>query len=182
MSREDIGKLEKELQRYIISSDIIEPLVTIYGKEKKGGIWKTKDLSISSEESQFELIKILKSYRQIVFDYMESGVNIKELNNSDDDNGWFCKIMDETDLNKTNHIADAVETDDIIDFLNTNKFEKVFFIIEINLNESGDKKIILLKSVSQTYYVKKNHFTFNFRADCNNTLCLPQAKTSKSKK
>lgn len=161
MSREDIGELEKELQRYIISSGMIEPLVTIYGKEKKGGIWKTKDLSISSQESQLELIKILKSYRQIVFDYMESGVNIKELNNSDDDDGWFCKIMNETDLKRTNLISDAVETKDILDFLKTNKFENVFFIIEINLNKSGGKKIILLKSISQTYYVKKNRYSVN---------------------
>ncbi|MCZ7405789.1 MAG: hypothetical protein O8C67_12800 [Candidatus Methanoperedens sp.] len=91
---------------------------------------------------------------------MEGGFDFKELNNSDD-GGLAYKIMDETDLNKTDHISDAVETDKIIDFLNTNKFENVFFIIEINLNDSGDKKIILLKSVSQTYYVKKNHFIFN---------------------
>ncbi len=162
MSREDIGRLEKELYHYISSSGMIEPLVTIYGKEKKGGVWKTKNLSISSEESQLELIKILKSYRQIVFDYMEGGSNIKDLNNSDDDNGWFCKIMDETDLKRTNRISDAVETKDITDFLKPNKFENVFFIIEINLNESGREKIILLKSISQTYYVKKNQYYVNF--------------------
>jgi len=165
LSREDIGKLEKELYHYIISIGMIEPLVTLYGKEKKGGIWKTKNLSISSEESQLELIKILKSYRQIVFDYMEGGFNIKDLNNSDDDGGWFYKIMNETDLKRTNRISDAVETKDIIDFLKTNKFENVFFIIEINLNESGDKKIILLKSISQTYYVKKNQYSINFWDD-----------------
>ncbi len=163
MSRGDIGKLEKELYHYIISSGMNEPLVTLYGKEKKGGIWKTKNLSISSKDSQLELIKILKSYREIVSDYMEGGFNIKDLNN--DDGGWFYKIMDETDLNRTNRISDAVETKDIIDFLNTNKFENVFFIIKINLNESGDKKIILLKSVSQTYYVKKNRYTVNIWDD-----------------
>lgn len=144
---------------------MIEPLVTLYGKEKKGGIWKTKNLSISSEESQLELIKILKSYHQIVFDYMEGGFNIKDLNKSDDDSGWFYKIMNETDLRRTNRISDAVETKDIHDFLKTNKFENVFFIIEINLNQSGDKKIILLKSISQTYYVKKNQYSINFWDD-----------------
>lgn len=160
MSKEDIDKLEKELHQYIISNGNIEPFVSLFGKEKKGGTWKIKNLSISSEESQLELIKILTSYREKVFNYMEGGFDFKELNNGDDD-GLFYKIMDEADLNKTNQISDAVETDKIIDFLNTNKFENVFFIIEINLNDSGDKKIILLKSVSQTYYVKKNHFIFN---------------------
>ncbi|KPQ43985.1 MAG: hypothetical protein MPEBLZ_01453 [Candidatus Methanoperedens nitroreducens] len=151
------------MYHYIISSGMIEPLVTLYGKEKKGGIWKTKNLSISSEESRLELIKILKSYRQIVFDYMEGVVNIKDFNDTDNDNGgWFCKIMNETDLKRTDRLSDAVETKDILDFLNTNKFENVFFIIEINLNQSGDQKIILLKSISQTYYVKKNRYSINF--------------------
>ncbi|MFZ3383907.1 MAG: hypothetical protein WA144_08280 [Candidatus Methanoperedens sp.] len=160
MSREDIGILEKELYHYIISSGNIEPFVSLYGREKKGGIWKIKNLSISSEDSQSELIKILTSYRGMIFNYIGGGSDFKDLNNGDD-GGLFYKIMDETDLNKTNRISEAVETDGIIDFLNTNKFENVFFIIEINLNDSGDKKIILLKSVSQTYYVKKNHFIFN---------------------
>ncbi len=158
MSREDIGKLEKELLHYIISSGRLEPLITLYGKEKKGGIWKNINLSISSESSLLELIKILTSYREIVFNYIEEGFDFKDLNNGDD-GGLIFKIMDETDLNRTNFIFNASEIKNINDFLNTNKFENVFFIIKINLNESGDKRIILLKSVSQTYSAKKNSFS-----------------------
>ncbi len=164
MSREDIGKLERELYHYIISGGKVEPFIFLYGKEKKEGIQKIKNLSISSEDSQSELIIILKSYRDILFNYLEDGSDFKDLNNSDD-GGLFYKIMDDNDLYKTNHLSEAIESDNIIDFLNTNKFENVFFIIEINLNESGDKKIILLKSVSQTYYVKRNQFAIQLKFD-----------------
>ena len=158
MSREDIGKLEKELHHYIISSGRIEPLITLYGKEKKGGIGKIINLSISSESSLLELIKILTSYREILFNYIEGGFDFKDLNNGED-GGLIFKIMNENDLNRTNLIFKANEINNINDFLNTNKFENVFFIIKINLNESGDKKIILLKSISQTYSAKKNSFS-----------------------
>ncbi len=122
MSREDIGKLEKELHHYIISSGRIKPLITLYGKEKKGGIWKIINLSISSEGSLLELVKILKSYREILFNYIEGGFDFKDLNNGDD-GGLICKIMDETDLNRTDLIFNASEINNINDFLNTNKFE-----------------------------------------------------------
>ena len=74
--------------------------------------------------------------------------------------GLFFKVMDEDDFNKTNGISTTNEvTNDFTDFLKPNKFKNAFFIIEINLNESGSKKIILLKSVSQVYYAKKNKYT-----------------------
>lgn len=163
MSREDIGKLEKELYHYIISSGRIEPFVFLYGKEKhEGGISKIKNLSISSEDNQLELIKILESYRELINNYMNGEFDFKNLNNGGD-GVLFYKIMSKDDLNKTKLIsATGVETKNITDFLNSTKFKNVFFIIELNLNESGDKKIILLKSVSQNFYVKKNRFTISF--------------------
>ncbi len=85
-------------------------------RKKKGGVWKTKNLSISSENSLLELIKILTSYREILSSYVEGGFDFKDLNNGED-GGLFYKTMNETDLNRTNHISNAVETDDIIDFL-----------------------------------------------------------------
>lgn len=156
MSIENIEKLEKELNKYILSSDVLEPFVFLYGKEKKEvGVCKIKNLSISSEVSRLELIKILNSYQEKVSNYLKSGFDIKDLNNGDDTHLLY-KGMDEADLNKTKQIsAVTIEINQVIDFLKTNKFKNVFFIVEINLNASGDKKIILFKSVSQNYYVKK---------------------------
>ncbi len=158
--------MTKELHHYTISGKSIEPLVFLYGKEKKeGGIWKIKSLSISSEDSQSELVKILNSYREKVDNYIDGESDLKDLNNGGD-GGLFYKIMDEADLKKTKRIsATDIETKNITDFLKTNIFKDVFFIIEINLNESGDKKIILLKSVSQRFYVKKNWFAVSLFDD-----------------
>ncbi|MDO8725050.1 MAG: hypothetical protein Q7J35_03160 [Candidatus Methanoperedens sp.] len=162
MSKENIRKLTKELYHYIISNNRIEPFVFLYGQEnKKGGIWKIKNLSISSDDSQLELIKIMRSYREKINNYIDDEFDFHDINNGNG-GSLFYKIMDKDDLNKTKRIStDNIETDDITDFLKTNKFKNVFFIIEINLNESGNKKIILLKSVSQNYYAKKNRFTIS---------------------
>ena len=147
-SLEDISKMVRELHSYIISNRKIEPLVFLYGIEK--GISKIKELGISTNDSQSELLKILESYREDINGYILGEFDYQEFKD-EDDNGPFYKIMDKEDLDKTNKILSTrTEADNIIDFLKP-KFKNVFFIIEINLNESGSKKIILLKSKSKNF-------------------------------
>ena len=162
MPRENIRRIVEELDNYIISDERIEPFVFLYGKEKReDGIWKIKDLSISSPENLRELIKIIRSYCKNLDKYIEGEFDFKSLDDNDE-SGLFYKVMDEDDFYKTTRMLTTDnETDDFTDFLKPNKFKNVFFIVEINLNESGDKKIILLKSVGQTFYAKKNRFSIS---------------------
>jgi len=161
LPKENIKKIVEALENYIISNNRIEPFVFLYGEEKnEGNIAKIKDLSISSPESQKELIKIIQVYCNKVNAYIEGENNFQNLNDNSD-SGLFFKIMDQNDLNKTKRLLTTVDTaEDFTDFLKS-KFKNSFFITEINLDQSDDKKIILLKSVGQTFYAKKNRFTIS---------------------
>lgn len=62
--------------------------------------------------------------------------------------------MDEEDLNITNKIISTNVTAKFSEFLKPDKYKNNFFCVELNLDDTGDKKIILLKSISRSHYVK----------------------------
>lgn len=163
MPKENIRKIVDELDNYIISDRRIEPLVFLYGMQKsEDNICKIKNLSISSSKSQGELIKVIQSYRTNVTKYIDGEFDFKSLENAEDDSGLFYKAMDEDDLYNTMQLLNTInEADDFTDFLKPSKFKNPFFIVEIDLDESGNKKIILFKSVGQTFYGKKNRFSIS---------------------
>lgn len=156
MGKEKLEIISDELKKYIIADSKIEPYVFLYGEEIKAvsRIGRLKDLSISSNEGQGELIKIINSFATNLNDYIGGKLDLKDLNDNNDQKGLFYKEMDEEDLSTTKEIINTKLSAKFSDFLKAGKYKNNFFCVELNLDETGDKKIVLLKSISRSHYVK----------------------------
>jgi len=159
MGKEKIERIVQELDDYVISPSI-QPYLSIYGENIKNPDEKCSvSLSISSKEDFDEIIKIINDYSTNVKKFVHGEITVKDLSEGEGDSQFIHKIMDDYDLQKTEEITNSNCTGyKVIDFLKFNKFKNVFLLIELNLNENPEKKIILLKSITQNYAGKKNKF------------------------
>lgn len=163
MERSKIQKLADELSNYVISStNRIQPYMTIYGENKKTGEKVAKSLTLGKDKSMDELTRILNSYLDNLKKYIRKEISVKEFANDGADHRFLYKIIDESDWDVTNQLFNLFKKKDgsthLSELLNKKKYINVYFIVELNLDQSGNKKILLFKSISQNYVGKKNRF------------------------
>ncbi|HJH29848.1 MAG TPA: hypothetical protein C5S51_09195 [Methanosarcinaceae archaeon] len=159
MGKEKIERIVQELDAYVISP-AIQPYLSIYGEDIKNPDEKCSvSLSISSDDDFDEIIKIINDFSTNIKKFVHGEITVKDLSEGDGDSRFIYKMMDAYDLQKTDDITHSnCAKYNVIDFLKFNKFKNVFLLIELNLNEDPEKKIILLKSITPNYIGKKNKF------------------------
>jgi hypothetical protein len=162
VERTKIEKIADGLYNYIISPSRVEPFILIVGEEVKSRRRKSVDFTIGNKTNLDEFTKILNGYLVNIKKYIKGSISIKELENDNDDSGFFYKEIDEFDLKALEQFTSISLIDNsinLVNFLIPNKYKHVFLLVELNLDETGSKRIILFKGVSQTYYTAKNKFT-----------------------
>ena len=161
MERHKIQKIVDEIDKYNIRRNRIPPYVAIYGEDAKNPKRKiTKYLNFSSNKSNEEFIKVLNSFSENIKKYIHGDVTLINLENDNDGNNFIYKKIDEQDMEKIGEFTKSSDTKvKLTDFLDYNKFVNVFFIVEINLDESVKKKILLFKSISSNYKAKQNKYS-----------------------
>ena len=104
MTREKIKKITEEFDNYFTAIEKSEPLVYLYGEEKddEDYVKKVKPLSITSQNSVQDLLKVMQSYSERVKKYIDGELDLKDLEKDDDNSGLFFKPMDAEDLANTN--------------------------------------------------------------------------------
>ena len=125
-----------------------------------------KPLSTQDKESFPNLLKVMQEYSNRTKRFIEGGDSLKDIEKDDDDKAIFYKQMDDYDLKRTKSLSS--NSNDLLnfsDFIKPNKYKNTFFVIEINLDQAGNKKIILLKSVIPTYYAKKSKWSISLFDD-----------------
>jgi len=160
MSKEKVGTIGSELEGYINSQERVEPLPYLYGELTLDSdlLKMVKDLSISSRNGLEELNKIISRFAQKVENYVEGEQEFKDIENDNGNNGVFFKIANNEDLTKLNNLSvNDGENVDYYDYLK-GKYKNNFFVVEINLDDSGNKKIILFRALTPTFYAKKSKF------------------------
>ena len=163
MEREKIQTIVKELDSYIISGNALQPYLGIYGEDTTGsGRDCCRGLSMNSDGDVKEIVKVLSNFTQNIKKYVHREINVADLNKDDKDYSFLYKQMVDSDLEKTEELISHFCKDvKITDFLKNNKFKNVFLFIEIILNQSPEKKIILFKSVGQNYQGKKTNWVLS---------------------
>ena len=159
MTRDKIKKITEELDNYFTTTVKVEPLIYLYGEEGEGEDYavKIKPLSIQDQKSVPNLLKVMQEYSARIKRFIEGGDSLKDLEKDDDSKAFFYKQMDLHDSKLTKDLSSNVNDSlNFSDFIKPNKYKNAFFVIEISLDQSRNKKIILLKSVIPTYYAKKS--------------------------
>ena len=166
MERDKIQKIVDGMEKYNSFNSQISPYIAIYGEDKKSKKKIAKPLRFSSSKSKDEFTKVLNSFSERMKKYIYNGMTFKDLKNDNDSNNFIYKVIDEHDLEIINELTKTLDTKTkLTEFLHSNKFENVFFLAEIYLDESAKKKILLLRSVSSNYAGKNNKFISKFTTE-----------------
>jgi len=83
---------------------------------------------------------------------------IKSFDESGNIDGLFYKFMDKNDLERTGSLPLCIDNKTNFNEFTKTKYSNVYLIIELNLDESGEKKLLLFKSVKKHYSIKSARF------------------------
>lgn len=166
MGKEKILKIVDGIEKYNSFKNQISPYIAIYGEDKKSKKKSTKPLSFSSSKSKDEFTKVLNSFSERMKKNSYNDIILKDLKTDNDGNDFIYKEIDEYDQEIINEFTKTLDTKTkLTEFLDSTKFENVFFLAEIYLDESAKKKILLLRSVSSNYAGKNNKFISKFTTE-----------------
>jgi hypothetical protein len=159
----NIFKVTERLGNYIQSTNQIEPFIFIYGEKEDTKKCEIRQLGISSNIDILELKELLKILNAKFHSYIEIEEKIKSFDESGDFEGLFYKFMNKSDLERTRSLPLCVDNKTDFNEFTKTKYSNVYLIIELNLDENGEKKLLLFKSVKKHYSIKsarvKNFFS-----------------------
>lgn len=165
MSREKIQQICENLDRYHNPSNTgsrVEPLLFLHGKERtEGEELRIRDITLTNDSDLTEVLNIISKFSNALRGFVDNEHH--EFDNfldSDRLSGTFYHPMTSDEMTYLLSFDTSIDTNvEFGDFLK-NKLKNKFWILNINLNESGTERILLMKSIKNQYYVKKK-FIFN---------------------
>lgn len=171
MSVEKVQALSQEILNYLESRNAVQPSVYLFGRKKTDTSKESqvKHLSITDDNDLVRLKKILKRIAMDINRSIEDEISIGTIEETYKREFLFARMrLADYDIVQTFYNAESNLP--VNEFMMRSKLINTFFVIEIKLNESGSKKIIILKKIVGKYKVNNSKWAMLATIFDNKTL------------